>query len=159
MKDLYKHLGVGEAATDEQIRAALERAQPDMQSAAQSILLDAHRRRVYDRNRRLLVTVGQLRSRLGLSLGSFWMRGAFADFTFDVVPGFAGSPVRSSNGQHLADPLEVLRAFDVSQTPRRRRRRRSKAQKWLIIASAVILLLVLAVVIVVWWQWSQYVTL
>jgi hypothetical protein len=159
MRDLYKHLGLGEAAADDQIRMALDEKDPEIQSAAKSILLDNHRRRVYDRNRRLLVTVGQLRSRLGLSLSPFWIRGAFADFTFDVVPGFAGASIKSSNGQHLADPLEVLRAFDVGQTPRRRRRRRSKAQKWLIIASAITLLLVLAVVIFVWWKWSQYVTL
>lgn len=159
MKDLYKNLGVGEAAGDDQIRAALEGKDPAVESAARSILLDEHRRHVYDRNRRLLVTIGQLRSRLGLSLAPFWARGSFADFTFDVVPGFAGAAVKSSNGQHLADPLEVLRAFDVGHTPRRRRRRRSRAQKWLIIASAVILLLVLAVVVLVWWQWSQYVTL
>lgn len=159
MKDLYKHLGVNEAATEQEVRAALDAADPVTRAAAQSILLDSHRRGVYDRNRRLLVTVGQLRSRLGLSLSPFWLRGPFADFTMDVVPGFAGSQVKSSNGQHLADPLEVLRAFDVGYRPPPRKRHRWKSQKWLIILSAIILVLVLAVVIAVWWQSFQYIAL
>lgn len=158
MKDLYKRLGVADSATEQEIRAAMDAADPEARSAAQSILLDEHRRGVYDRNRRLLITVGQLRSRLGLSLGPFWLRGQFADFTMDVVPGFAGSQPKSANGQHLADPLEVLRAFDVGYKPRPRKRR-WKPQRWLILLSALILLLVLGVVVAVWWQSFQYISL
>ena len=64
MKDLYKRLGVEENAAADAISRRLpagERA--EIRAAAEFILLDEHHRRVYDRNRRLLVSVGQLPAR------------------------------------------------------------------------------------------------
>lgn len=156
MKDLYKHLGVEETATADAIRAACPRAPQEVRSAAEYILLDDHRRRVYDRNRSLLVSLGQLRSKLGLSFAPFWVRGSFAEFTFDPLLKFP-TPQTTHDGQHLADPLEVLRAFDGGA--RRRRRSRRWASKSLIAFSILILLATLAALVFLWWQSYQNVTL
>ena len=156
MKDLYKHLQLDETAPAEAIRSACATAQPELRSAAEFILLDEHRRRVYDRNRSLLTTVGQLRSRLGLTFAPFWSRGAFADFSFEPLLKFPTAEA-ARDGQHLADPLEVLRAFDGAQ--RRRKRRRPKAHYFLISLAVLILLATVWALIKLWWQSGQNVNL
>src|SRR3954468_7794268 len=119
MKDFYKRLGLdGDAATPDAIRAALaapaEPARaPDAatREAAAFVLLDPRRRAVYDRNRRVLVTIGQLRSRLGLNLKPFRSRGRFGDFSYPFAPaaghatGHAGVAATAHPPQDpLADP-------------------------------------------------------
>jgi len=155
MRDLYKQLHLEESAPAEAIQSACSQAQPDVRPVAEFILLDEHLRRVYDRNRNLLTTVGQLRARLGLSLSPFWTRGAFADFTFDPLLKYPSAQT-THEGQHLADPLEVLRAFDGA---RRRKRRRPKAHYFLIGLAVIILLATLTALIFLWWQSGQNVTL
>ncbi len=156
MKDLYKQLQVDEAAPQDAIRSALAKTQPHVRSAAEFILLDEHRRRVYDRNRALLTTIGQLRSRLGMSLSPFWTRGAFADFTFEPLLKFPTAET-TRDGQHLAYPLELLRAFDGAA--RRRKRRRPRAHYFLIALAVLILLATIWALIKLWWQSGQNVNL
>src|SRR3954447_20160912 len=125
MKDFYKRLGLdGDAATPDAIRAALAApAEPAhaldaaTREAAEFVLLDPRRRAVYDRNRRVLVTIGQLRSRLGLNLKPFWSRGGVGDFSYayDPTGGRVGSAWVAA-GTHppqdpLADPRMLWRAF------------------------------------------------
>jgi len=125
MKDLYKHLGVGEAAEESEIRAALGTvargaAAGELRDAAEFILLDPARRAVYDRNRRVLVTVGRMRANLGLNLSRFWPRSRFADFTIEL------NPVTGGTGRGV-DPMTMAWAFGVEppegSSARRPRRR------------------------------------
>ena len=114
MKDLYKQLGVDESAGEAEVRAALvDVADPVTRQAADFILLDPRRREVYDRNRRVVATIGRLRANLGLNLTRFWPRARFADFTIDLVP-----PPRRPR---RIDPMRMAWAFGVAPgTPRRR---------------------------------------
>jgi hypothetical protein len=107
MRDLYKRLGVGEDSSPEEIRAALPAADADTRAAAETILLHPGRRTVYDRNRKVLATVGHLRSRLGLNLTGSWPRSRFGDFT--VAPESPAVPL-PPRGRRV-DPMAVLRAF------------------------------------------------
>ena len=84
MRDLYQRLGLDESSGENEIRAALPAADAAIREAAQFILLDRRRRAVYDRNRRVLATVGKLRARLGLNLTRFWPRARLGDFTAAV---------------------------------------------------------------------------
>jgi hypothetical protein len=129
MKDLYKRLGLDDAAPADAIRAALAgpaaapAAAPTAaplpldaatRTAAEFVLLDPRRRAVYDRNRRVLVTIGQLRARLGLNLKPFWSRGGFGDFSypFDPAGGHTGAGAAAHPPQDpLADPRMLWRAF------------------------------------------------
>lgn len=86
MKDLYKRLGVDAACTEAELKAALARADGETCEAARYILLDPDRRAVYDRNRRVLSIIGQVRGNLGLNLTSFWPATRFGDFTVDLTP-------------------------------------------------------------------------
>ena len=145
MRDLYKHLGIGEGSGEAEIRAALVEAPPDVRQAAEFILLDPARRAVYDRNRRVLVTVGRLRANLGLNLTQFWPRPRFADFTISLAPvptAGAGAPP--------GDPVRMAWAFGVSLrrdgTPSRRGARLIPAA----IAAVIILGLAAA-----WWYWAR----
>jgi hypothetical protein len=82
MRDLYKHLGIPPAASAEQIRSAIDAADPGtLSNAAKHVLLHPRRRPVYDRNHRLLTTIGHLRGRLALGMRPFWSHGHFHDFT------------------------------------------------------------------------------
>jgi hypothetical protein len=87
MTDLYKRLGVTPDAPGDAIATALARPglEPAVREAAEFVLLDPVRRAVYDRNHRLLSTVGQLRLHLGLNLAPFWARGSFGDFTYGTA--------------------------------------------------------------------------
>jgi hypothetical protein len=80
MKDFYSALNLSPDADPQAITGALANAPADVRADAQSILLDARRRLVYDRNHRLLSTIGELRSHLGLSYTRFWARKEYKDF-------------------------------------------------------------------------------
>src|SRR5260221_1489819 len=100
MKDLYKHLGLDPSAFPPAIRAALPNTENATREAAQYILLNPRRRAVYDRNHRVLSTIGQLRGRLALGLRPFWSHGHHHDFT---VPFSPTTPAG-------ADPFSVINA-------------------------------------------------
>ena len=122
MRDLYQRLGLDESSGENEIRAALPAADAAIREAAQFILLDRRRRAVYDRNRRVLATVGKLRARLGLNLTRFWPRARFGDFTVDLAP----SPI--PHGGYV-DPVTMAWAFGVQgiDPAARRHRRRHRA--------------------------------
>lgn len=128
MKDLYKQLGVPDSADDGTIRAALAGADPPTRESAEFILLDPDRREVYDRNRRVLATIGRLRANLGLNLTRFWPRGRFGDFTIDLTP-----PPPSGRRRYI-DPMAMAWAFGV-KPPRPDRKPR---RVWIIGAVAVL---------------------
>jgi len=87
MKDFYSALNLSPQADEEAIRASLTTAPADVQSDARLILLDPRRRAVYDRNHRLLTTIGELRSHLGLSYTRFWARQEYKDFWKELGTG------------------------------------------------------------------------
>ena len=86
MKDFYSTLSLPANADADAIRAALTTAPAPLRDDAEFILLDPRRRTVYDRNHRLLTTIGQLRSHLGLSYTRFWARNEYKDFWTDLTP-------------------------------------------------------------------------
>ena len=86
MTDFYTAMNLPTDAHDDAIRAALDSAPAQLRSDAEFILLDPRRRTVYDRNHRLLTTIGQLRSHLGLSYTRFWARNEYKDFWADLTP-------------------------------------------------------------------------
>ena len=104
MKDFYKQLDLPEGAPEHDLRAALGAAALAMREAGEFILLDPSRREVYDRNRRVLSTIGRLRANLGLNLTRFWPRARFADFTHELAPPAAHS---------ATDPMSMAWAFGV----------------------------------------------
>jgi hypothetical protein len=146
MRDLYKQLGVGESATAEEIRAALGAADPTTRGAAELVLLDPARREVYDRNRRVLVTVGRLRGHLGLNLTRFWPRSRFADFTVTLAP-----PVGAGAGRRI-DPMAVAWAFGVRPaSPAAAHGPHRAAPRTIAIILAVAVVLAVAAAVV--WMW------
>ena len=86
MKDFYSALGLTAGAGDDAIRAAAATAPDDVRAGAEFVLLDPKRRVVYDRNHKLLVTIGQLRSHLGLSYTRFWARQEYKDYWNELAP-------------------------------------------------------------------------
>jgi hypothetical protein len=140
VKDLYKHLALAESCTEADIRAALASADATTRAAAESILLDPKRREVYDRNRRVLVTVGRLRSRLGLNLTRFWPRSRFADFTVSLTPNV---PVDTGS---RVDPMAVAWAFGV-KPPRAEGERRLGRVAIAVVAVVVLILLAVALIL------------
>ena len=122
MRDLYKQLGLSASCDDVDILGALKNAGPELREAAEFILLDPHRRAVYDRNRRVLATVGQLRAHLGLTLTRFWPRSRFGDFTPDAAAWQAGARARPVDAQAMAWAFGV--EVEGGAASRRRRRRR-----------------------------------
>jgi hypothetical protein len=139
MKDLYKQLGVDESAGESDIRVAVGAAAGELRDAAEFILLDPARRAVYDRNRRVLATVGRLRSNLGLNLSRFWPRSRFADFTIDL------NPVTGGEGRRI-DPMTMAWALGV-EPPARNGMRRGKRRRLLI---GVVLALSCALGLALW---------
>ena len=81
MKDLYKRLAIAPSASEDEIRRALPAAEEPARTEGEFILLQPDRRAVYDRNHRVLSTIGQLRGRLALGLRPFWSHGDHKDFT------------------------------------------------------------------------------
>lgn len=98
MKDLYKRLGVGSDASTDEIWRAIAAGDDPIRRDAEYILLNPHRRAVYDRNHRVLSTIGQLRGRLALGLRPFWSHGHHQDFTTPFVPGAKMDPMSVMNG-------------------------------------------------------------
>lgn len=149
MKDLYRRLRVLETASDEQIRAALVLADPQTRGAAEMILLNARRRPVYDRNRRVLVTIGRLRSHLGLNYTRFWARRDFKDFWHDVLP-LTDPPPQPQPAKRAVDPMMIARAFRAAG--RHGRRHAARWGVWWTAAALLVILLSLATVI---WQFLR----
>jgi hypothetical protein len=133
MKDLYRRLGLDESAPEAVVRAALAACNDaDTRAAAGHILLDPDRRAVYDRNRRVLAAIGNLRAHLGLNLTRFWPRSRFGDFTVDLAPPAAARPAD--------DPMRIAWAFGVlGRNGRTVRRRRWVAAMICIVAILVLL--------------------
>ena len=141
MRDLYRRLGLDASADDGAVRAALAGADAEMREAAEYILLDPTRRAVYDRNRRVLVTVGHLRAHLGLNLTRFWPRARFGDFTTDL--GAAAAPRAAAPAD---DPMAMAWAFGVAGrnaagTPHGRPR----------VAAFAIIIVILLATMLAWW--------
>ncbi len=86
MKDFYSAMGLTADANEDAIRSALASVPHDVRADAEYVLLHPRRRTVYDRNHRLLTTIGQLRSHLGLSYTRFWARQEYKDFWDEVAP-------------------------------------------------------------------------
>ena len=87
MRDFYRRPKIPENAGRKEIKLALiEHPDKELRSAGATILLDERRKSVYDRDRQVLATIGQLRSRLGLYLAPFWARGQYADFSYGDPP-------------------------------------------------------------------------
>ena len=112
-----------------------------MRDAAEVILLDPARRAVYDRHRRVLVTVGRLRANLGLNLSRFWPRSRFADFTIDL------NPVTGGAGRRI-DPLTMAWALGV-EPPEVGSSRRPRRRTLLVAA----VLVAVATVSIALWHW------
>jgi hypothetical protein len=110
MRDLYQRLGVSDSAPETELRAALATADASTRESAEAILMEPRRRTVYDRNRRVLTTIGRLRANLGLNLTRFWPRARFADFTHDLAS-------QSPSHPQAMDPMAMAWAFGV-QPPR-----------------------------------------
>jgi hypothetical protein len=139
MKDLYRHLGISDRATDAEVRAALAAVDLDTRDAAAMILLDPRRRAVYDRNRRTVATIGRLRSNLGLNLTRFWPRSRFEDFTIDLTP----PPPRRR--RVVMDPTAVAWAFGVKTATRR-----ASGRRWILVLLAVVALACLLAATILW---------
>jgi hypothetical protein len=156
MKDLYKQLGISDSSGEGEIRAALAGAGGELREAAQYILLDPSRRAKYDRNRRVLLTVGHLRAHLGLNLTRFWPRSRFADFTTDLNPGSLPGGARRITPMTMAWALGVSGPADGKANGRGARRRSGRAldAPWrrAFIAAG---LAVAAAVSLALWYWRQ----
>jgi hypothetical protein len=144
MKDLYTQLGVSDSAGEAEIREALTSAGEagEAREAAEFILLDPTRRAVYDRNRRVLLTVGRLRANLGLNLTRFWPRSRFADFTVDL------NPLPRGGERRPVDSMNMAWAFGV-EPPGVGRFRRGR-RKMIVVAAAAV---TVAALILALWYW------
>ena len=129
MKDLYKRLGVEPTTADAEIRRAVANVDAMTRAAVEHILLVSRRRIVYDRNHRVLTTIGQLRGRLALGLRPFWSHGHHQDFAQPFV-----APQRT-------DPMSAMNGAGAS----RRHRRMSTGLLWS--------LLIAVVIVTVLWIW------
>jgi len=123
MQDFYKRLNLPADASEDQIRQRLAMADPSIRAAAQTILLDARRRQVYDRNREVLFTIGQLRLKLGLNYTRFWARREYRDFWQDGLY----EPPQSEPQRRLkkVDKMMIAQAFHAVG-----RRGRRHAARW-----------------------------
>lgn len=86
MKDLYKRIGLMDQTDNpDQIIAAINNSVAPLRvkESARYILLDNRRKAVYDRNHKLLRTIGQVRANLGLNRTSLWLGSQCADFDCD----------------------------------------------------------------------------
>ena len=74
MKDLYRHIGLYAQVDDPNtLQASIADCRdPAIAVAARQILLNPKRKPVYDRNHRVLVTIGRLRERLALPSSDAW---------------------------------------------------------------------------------------
>jgi hypothetical protein len=139
MRDLYKRLGVTESATEPQLRRAVAAAEPSARDDAEFVLFDPRRREVYDRNRRVLASIGRLRANLGLNLSRFWPRARFADFTHDLTP-------QSTLRPQPLDPMAMAWAFGVEPPRSGRRPWRNR------VVGATVSCVAVAALLMVWWS-------
>ena len=102
MIDLYRRLNVSPESDAASLGAALSHADPATREAAQMILLNQRRRAVYDRNRQVLVTIGQLRARLGINYSRFWSRALYGDFVVELEADASAPPSRLLPGCGLS---------------------------------------------------------
>jgi hypothetical protein len=142
VKNLYKRLNIDESAAEQQVREALQSPavalDPQTREAAAFVLLNPDRRAAYDRTHRVLWTVGQLRSHLGLNLKPFWARGRFKDYTVDASPAYRRPP-RSIR------PADIARAFGLGREPVAVAGA-SRVRRRVLVAASLLLLAGLAVV-------------
>ena len=145
MIDLYRRLNVSPDSDAASVDAALPHADPATREAAQMILLNQRRRAVYDRNRQVLVTIGQLRARLGINYSRFWSRALYGDFVVDLESEASGPPPRL---RQRVDPMGILRAFGPRRGTRHHHRRRRRA--WVVAA------VIAAAIFVAWLAICRY---
>ena len=131
MRDLYKRLELPPDATENQVLNRLAAVDDETREAATLVLLDSRRRVIYDRNHRVLSTIGTLRSHLAMNLKPFWARSGCGDF----------SQAFMTPAQNGIDPLAVIRAAGG------RRRIHRDARAWVI---AVMLLLAIVAAAIAW---------
>ncbi len=82
MRDLYRHLGVSQSATTQDIRNAISACKNvRIRDDASEVLLVAERRRKYDQLHSVLSDIGTLRAQLGLNHGDNWRSAGTDDFT------------------------------------------------------------------------------
>jgi hypothetical protein len=111
MKDFYKQMKVPDDASDARIRSGLPFLEAVTRASAEMVLLDPRRRAVYDRNRRLLVTIAQLRVGLNLNYTRFWARREFKDFWPEPVfvsPTPQAAPKRRVNKEMIAQAFHTV---------------------------------------------------
>ena len=147
MKDLYKRLNVPDGATDEQIRRRLPAATAELRAAADTILLEPRRRRVYDRNRQLLVTIGRLRFDLGLNYTGFWSRRQFKDFWRAPQP--FTPPVVEEKPKRRVDKMMIEQAFHAARKVHHHSRHHVARWGWVWAAAGVTGALT-AIVLLLW---------
>jgi hypothetical protein len=86
MKDLYKHIGLTTLSSDfSRIRRVIEEcnAPAAIKEASRHILLVPIRKDIYDRNHKVLTTIGHIRAELGLNQSKRWLECNCEDFTFE----------------------------------------------------------------------------
>ncbi|HEY2587881.1 MAG TPA: hypothetical protein VGI81_19210 [Tepidisphaeraceae bacterium] len=151
MKDLYKRLNVPEGATEEQIRQRLPAASVDLRAASEMILLEPRRRRVYDRNRQLLVAIAQLRTELGLTYTRFWSRREFKDFWPKPAVVFSATPipVAEEKPKRRVDKVMIAQAFHAARTVHHHSRHHVARWGWAWAAAAITVTLV-TTILVLW---------
>jgi hypothetical protein len=144
MKDFYKRLKVTDDASDARIRSGLPFLDVATRASVEMVLLDPRRRAVYDRNRRLLVTIAQLRVGLNLNYTRFWARREFKDFWPEPV--FVSShpeepPKRRVDKQMIAQAFHSVRHHS--------RRHAARWGGWIVgcVVAAAIL-----VGVIFWWR-------
>ena len=82
MRDLYKRLGIGIAATEAEVESAIATCQhTTLKSEAAVVLTVKSRREEYDKLHALLREIGRLRARLGLTHGQYWQGNVANDFS------------------------------------------------------------------------------
>lgn len=123
MKDLYERLNLSPDVPESMIRRRLQRIDDEeLEQAVQEVLLHSGRQEVYDRNHRLLKTIGELRARLKLNGGANWRRGsAYRDFSVaskDVdsqgrTNQSSTSPGKNQSGASTpgVTPIQLLKRF------------------------------------------------
>ena len=147
MKDFYKRLNLPDAASEEQVRNSLRSASPDLRSSAELILLDPRRRRVYDRNRDLLLVIAQLRFDLGLNYTPFWSRRQFKDFW--RVPTFTPVTPAPEAPKRRVDKIMIAQAFHTA-----RHHSRHHAARWGWLWAVGLIIVGLGGLLFVFWQAS-----
>lgn len=109
MKDLYKRLNLFPGADERVIRAQIEQCDdPALRQVARHVLLDWQRKRIYDRNRKIMRMIGQLRSNLGLLEAPFWQQADCTDFNcpkrkVDIQP-MTMHPTEKTTAAHQRTP-------------------------------------------------------